>query len=480
MGLEDGDESVVPPQDLLERFKDYGQDQTLAYWHELSPEERDILIRDLELVDLPRVSRIVRKSLRKQDKPALQPISDAEVATLETRTQEERGRWWGLGLRAISEGKLAVLLLSGGQGTRLGSKEPKGCFNIGLPSGKSLFQLQAERILRVQKLSSQSTPNGRVVRVPWYIMTSPFTDEATKKFFQSRKYFGLEPDQVTFFQQGTLPCITKGGRFIMSNPYTIATAPDGNGGVYSALKSSGCLEDMARRGVRYVDVYSVDNALVRVADPLFLGYWIDQGTSCAAKVIKKAYPQERVGVFVHYGKGGPVGVAEYTELNSDLQFAINQETGRLAFRWSNICMHMFSLDFLNTVVQELEKDCIYHQAEKKVPSVDGVIDGIKLEQFIFDSIPYAPTISLFEVIREEEFAPVKNANGATTDSPDTASALLQRLHMGWVVSAGGSIANVGNAYASGLEVSPLLSYAGEGLDDLCRGRTFHASTEIHA
>ncbi|BFI11222.1 UDP-N-acetylglucosamine/UDP-N-acetylgalactosamine diphosphorylase [Marchantia polymorpha subsp. ruderalis] len=480
MGLENGDDSVIPPQDLLERFKDYGQEQTLAYWHDLTPEERDVLIQDLESVDLPRVSRIVRKSLRKQDKPNCQPILDSEVATLDTRTQDERGRWWGMGLRAISEGKLAVLLLSGGQGTRLGSKDPKGCFNIGLPSGKSLFQLQAERILRVQKLASQSTTNGKVVKVPWYIMTSPFTDSATKKFFQNRKYFGLEQDQVMFFQQGTLPCISKDGRFIMSNPYKMAMAPDGNGGVYAALKSSRCLEDMARRGIKYVDVYSVDNTLVRVADPLFLGYWIDQGTSCAAKVIKKAYPQERVGVFVHHGKGGPVGVAEYTELGADLQFAINQETGRLAYKWSNVCMHMFSLDFLHTVVEELEKDSIYHLAEKKIQSVDGVIDGIKLEQFIFDSIPYAPSISLFEVIREEEFAPVKNASGATTDSPDTARALLQRLHMGWVVSAGGSIANTGTAYASGVEVSPLLSYAGEGLEDLCRGRTFHASTEIHA
>jgi UDP-N-acetylglucosamine/UDP-N-acetylgalactosamine diphosphorylase len=204
---------------------------------------------------------------------------------------EDREKWWKMGLKTIYEGKLGVVLLSGGQGTRLGSSDPKGCFNIGLPSGKSLFQIQAERILCVQRLAAQVVSEGpiRPVTIHWYIMTSPFTDEATRKYFSSHKYFGLEPDQISFFQQGTLPCVTKDGKFIMETPFSLAKAPDGNGGVYAALKCSRLLEDMASRGIKYVDCYGVDNVLVRVADPTFLGYFIDKGAASAAKVVRKVY-----------------------------------------------------------------------------------------------------------------------------------------------------------------------------------------------
>ncbi|XP_010941682.1 UDP-N-acetylglucosamine diphosphorylase 2 isoform X1 [Elaeis guineensis] len=470
-----------PPQALLERLKDYGQEDAFALWDELSQEERDLLVKDIESLDLPRVDRIIRCSLGSQGHPlpAIEPVPEGSVSTVEERTPEERERWWKRGLKAIAEGKLAVVLLSGGQGTRLGSSDPKGCFNIGLPSGKSLFQLQAERILCVQRLAAQSTDGSAgTVPIHWYIMTSPFTDEATRKFFESHKYFGLEADQVTFFQQGTLPCVSGDGRFIMETPYKVARAPDGNGGLYAALRSSRLLEDMAMRGVKYVDVYGVDNALVRVADPAFLGYFIDKGVTAAAKVVRKAYPQEKVGVFVQRGRGGPLTVMEYSEMDPSMASEINQTTGRLRFCWSNICLHMFTLDFLNQVANGLEKDSIYHLAEKKIPSIHGYTIGLKLEQFIFDAFAYAPSTALFEVLREEEFAPVKNANGASYDTPDSARLMLLRLHSRWVVAAGGFLTHSVPLYLTGVEISPLCSYAGENLEAICRGRTFHAPCEI--
>uniref|UniRef100_A0A2P2LK45 Uncharacterized protein n=1 Tax=Rhizophora mucronata TaxID=61149 RepID=A0A2P2LK45_RHIMU len=355
-----GSSPLPPPQALLERLKDYGQEDVFALWDELSFEERDLLVKDIESLDLSRIDRIIRCSLGSQGLPvaAIEAVPESSVSTVEERRLEERERWWKMGLKAISDGKLAVLLLSGGQGTRLGSSDPKGCFNIGLPSGKSLFQLQAERILCVQRLAAQASSEGSggSGQIHWYIMTSPFTDEATRKFFESHKYFGLEADQVTFFKQGTLPCVSKDGRFIMETPFSVAKAPDGNGGVYSALKSSRLLEDMAVRGIKYVDCYGVDNALVRVADPTFVGYFIDKGVAAAAKVVRKAYPQEKVGVFVRRGKGGPLTVVEYSELDQSLASAINQGTGRLRFCWSNVCLHMFTLDFLNQVANGLEKD----------------------------------------------------------------------------------------------------------------------------
>ncbi|RZC45400.1 hypothetical protein C5167_038340 [Papaver somniferum] len=519
--------SSPPPQGLLERLKDYGQEDVFSLWDELSIQDKDLLVRDIQNLDLPRIDRIIRCSLRSQGLPVptIEPVPETSVSSVDVRTLEERERWWKMGLKAISEGKLAVLLLAGGQGSRLGSPDPKGCFNIGLPSGKSLFQLQAERILCAQKLAAQSVNEGSggFVAIHWYIMTSPMTDDVTRKFFESHKYFGLEVDQVTFFQQGTIPCVSKDGRFIMESPSKVAKSPDGNGGVYSALKTSRLLEDMAMRGVKYVDCYGVDNALVRVADPTFLGYFIDKGVVSAAKVVRKAYPQEKVGVFVRRGKGGPLAVVEYSEMDQSMTSAINQETGRLRYCWSNVlaftmpfilcysclCITLvgqFSVLLLalyigygglwyNVVLVSSEPTeglmmsifvyplgltaLIYHLAEKTIASIHGDIMGLKLEQFIFDAFTYAPSTALFEVIRDEEFAPVKNANGTSAvDTPDSARLLVLRLHSRWVVAAGGFLTHSIPLYATGVEISPLCSYAGENLEAICRGRTFHAPCEI--
>uniref|UniRef100_R7WA54 UDP-N-acetylglucosamine diphosphorylase n=1 Tax=Aegilops tauschii TaxID=37682 RepID=R7WA54_AEGTA len=424
---------AAPPQELLERMKDYGQEGAFALWDELSPEDRDLLVRDIESLDLSRIDRIIRRSMGSQAflanvvillstggylAPA-EPVPESSVSRVEERSPEDKERWWKKGLRAISEGRLAVVLLAGGQGTRLGSSDPKGCF------------------------SPRNT-----LPIHWYIMTSPFTDDVTRKFFESRKYFGLEADQVTFFQQGTLPCVSDDGRFIMETPYKVAKAPDGNGGVYAALKSKKLLDDMSSRGVKYVDCYGVDNVLVRVADPTFLGYFIEKGVSSAAKVVRKAYPQENVGVFVQRGRGGPLSVVEYSEMDAAMTTEINQSTGRLRYCWSNVCLHMFSLEFLNQVANSLEKD--------------------------------TPDIWKFggQVLREEEFAPVKNANGSAYDTPDSAKLMLLRLHSRWVVAAGGFLTHSVPLYMTGVEVSPLSSYAGENLEAICRGRTFHAPSEI--
>ncbi|KAL3833809.1 hypothetical protein ACJIZ3_008545 [Penstemon smallii] len=467
--------TVYPPHALLERVKDYGQEHAFSLYDELTREERRLLVEDIESLDLPKIDRIYRNSLccEVPVEPPFEPVAESYVSTVERRTLEERMRWGKMGLDAISDGKLGVVLLAGGQGTRLGSTDPKGCFNIGLPSGKSLFQLQAERILCIQRLAAHSANEGSASTRPihWYIMTSPFTDEPIRKFFEKHRYFGLEADQVTFFQQGTIPCLSKDGRLIMETPYRVAKSPDGNGGLYSALKSSRLLEDMAARGIKYLDCYGVDNALVRVADPNFLGYFMDKGVAAAAKVVRKAYPQERVGVFVQKGKGGPISVVEYSEFDSSESSEINQGTGRLRFCWSNV------LSFSYFPLVFLDYFC-YHLAEKKIPSINGGVHGYKLEQFIFDAFPYAPSLALFEVLREEEFAPVKNANGSNFDTPDSARLLLLRLHARWVVNAGGFLTHSVPLYSTGVEVSPLCSYAGENLEAICRGRTFHAPCEI--
>ncbi|MFQ6630426.1 hypothetical protein Gotur_008132 [Gossypium turneri] len=511
---------AAPPQLLLERLKDYGQEDAFALWDELSPEERHLLLNDIQnrsdhslLASIPGCV-YTNKSLLliyfgyffnmilsscwplRLPVAAIEPVPESWVSSVDERTMEHRERWWKMGLKAVSEGKLAVLLLSGGQVLLPVELYSMSLVDVGLPSGKSLFQLQAERILCVQRLAAQAMNEGSVT-IHWYIMTSPFTDDAAGKFFESQKYFGLEADQVTFFQQGTIPCISKDGRYVMETPFKwqsreclfsrqFAKSPDGNGGVYTALKSSRLLEDMATRGNKYVHCYGVDIALVRVADPTFLGYFIDKGVAAAAKVVRKArkqkirkrdlsdlqlmaYPQEKVGVFVRRGKGGPLTVVEYTELDQSLASAVNQQTGRLRFCWSNDVNVYICLDYS------------YHLAEKKIPSIHGYTMGLKLEQFIFDAFPYAPSTALFEVITfltlqliffvvveryifftvygncirglithlilcvskyvgiaRGRVCTSENANGSNYDTPDSARLLVLRLHTRWVVAAGAS------------------------------------------
>ncbi|CAO3638257.1 unnamed protein product [Cunninghamella blakesleeana] len=372
--------------------------------------------------------------------------------------------------------------MAGGQGTRLGSSAPKGCYDINLPSKKPLFQLQAERILRLQEVAKQYvTPqSNNDVIIPWYIMTSGPTNQPTVDFFKKNHFFGLKEENVTFFEQGTLPCLTFDGKIILEGKDKVAIAPDGNGGIYAAVQNKGVIDDLKRRGVEYTHCYCVDNCLARVADPVFIGYCVSKQTDCGVKVVRKTQPDEPVGVVCR--RDGKYGVVEYSEISKALSEK-RDEDGSLALRAANIANHFFSTSFLERV-PEFAKELEYHIAKKKIKHIDlstGELitpkanSGMKLECFVFDVFPFAKQFAVLEVDRKEEFSPLKNAPGTGVDCPETSRRDIIAQHIRFIQQAGGHVQGVTDANAISddfvFELSSWVSYSGEGLADIVSGKT---------
>jgi UDP-N-acetylglucosamine/UDP-N-acetylgalactosamine diphosphorylase len=331
-------------------------------------------------------------------------------------------------------------------------------YDIQLPSGRTLFQLIAERIAKLTVLAGATS-------LPLYIMTSPINHDDTVNYFEANDYFGLEKENVFMFQQGMLPCLTHDGKIIIESPGRVSMAPDGNGGIYPSMQSSGALARMKQQGVEYLHVFSIDNALVKPADPEFIGFCIDQQADCGNKVVWKAHAHEKVGI-VACQNGKPC-IVEYSELTPEMATLTDDTSGVLVFGAGNICNHFYTLDFIHQVILPNMGD-LYHLAHKKIPYWNGnktvtplENNGIKLESFIFDVFPLSNTMAIWQVEREEEFAPVKNAPGASSDSPDTAREMISNLAKSWIQRAGGLLIGDTNAMS---EISPSTSYAGDGLE----------------
>jgi len=321
-----------------------------------------------------------------------------------------------IGANAIRAGQVAAVIMSGGQGTRLGYPGPKGMYNLGMPSHKTIFQLHVEKVTKARSLFGAAA-DGTLPSVPIYVMTSNLNHSIIVDFFKEKNYFGYPSEDVVFFEQGVEPSYTFEGKIIIESASSLSLAPDGNGGIYRALLYSGCIEDMKRRGVEHLHIYGIDNVLTKSLDPVFLGACIEQNAECGNKVVWRAHKSEKVGVTAELD--GRMHVLEYSELPPDLADA-EDANGKLLFGAANICNHYLSVTFLvDTVLPSLS--AVYHVAKKKIPYYDPAtqetvtpseVNGVKLEMFIFDVFPLATRWVVVEGLRRDEFAPVKNAPGS--------------------------------------------------------------------
>ncbi|KAK9382951.1 nucleotide-diphospho-sugar transferase [Kockiozyma suomiensis] len=451
---------------LLEKYKSAGQEHVFSFYDSLSAEDQSSLLAQLATIDPARVTDIAQtvlsSSSESSDPADITPLPEESTASLLTASSLQISEWEAAGHELIAANKVAVVLLAGGQGTRLGSSEPKGCFDIGLPSHKSLFGLQAERILSLQNLLSKKT--GNKVIIPWYIMTSGPTRKPTQTFFQINNFFGLDSSNVSFFEQGVLPCIDNSGKILLETKSKVAVAPDGNGGIYRALMNEQVLDDFRKRGVEHVHAYCVDNCLVRMADPIFLGFAASKSLLIGTKSVPKRGPKESVGLIV--AKSGHPAVIEYSEISEEMAFRTVNSSEDLAFRTANIVNHYYSVSYLESIPSWPEHYLPYHIAKKKIPCVNletgetinpSSPNGIKLEQFIFDCFPHLEfsKFANLEVKREDEFSPLKNKVGtAGEDDADSSRADLLAQGKRWLIAAGATFSDG----IVGVEIPPLVSY----------------------
>ena len=480
---------MIEKQQLESFLKPYGQEHLVKFWDELTMEKKQQLLAEIEEINFEEVVGNFKKvkldmgiSQQKVDS-MIEPVASEAKGSLENSDQIEN--YERQGLKSIAKNEVAVLLLASGQGTRLGVSYPKGMYSVGLLSNKSLYQIQAERLLKVKKLADQKFPaetaKSNQNSIPWYIMAS----EQTQKFFEMNNYFGLEKSYVKFFEQFQLPCLTNEGKVILDQKHKISKAPDGNGGLYRALYKRGILEDMKQKGVKYVHVYCVDNILVKMADPVFIGFCLSKNADCAAKVVKKVEPEEKVGVICKVNE--QYQVVEYSEISEQTR-NLRDTNGNLVYNAGNICNHFMTVDFLSAIYDR-EKQLSYHVAEKKIPFINdsgeriapNSNNGIKLEKFVFDVFPFSERFCIWEVPRDLEFSPLKNSDEAKKDCPSTCRADLYAQHYSWLKNAGAVFdLKIDQVDRIMFEISPLVSYNGEGLREFVSGKLLKSPLRIES
>ena len=408
---------------IMETLRKYGQDFVASKLESLSGEARAKLEKQLSEIDFAELSELIRDYVLQ--KPVTEIPADLAPAPFfpfpaKDEAQEayyEKARKEGE--RLLAEGKVAFLVVAGGQGTRLGFDGPKGTYPITPIRHKTLFQYFAETISRVSKKYGRN--------LHWFIMTSELNDKRTREFFRENAYFGLGEENVTFFTQGTMPAISYEGKLLMNAPDSLALSPNGHGGTLLALKKSGALDEMKRRGVDYISYFQVDNPLAPMADPLFLGLHSLEKSEISSRMLPKTNPYEKLGNFCV--SGGRLQIIEYSDMPAELAERRNPD-GTLAFLSGSPAIHVISRTFVEELTKDGRLNMPWHRADKKVPYINENNElvkpeqpnAVKLESFIFDALPLAKHTLVLEGSRKDHFAPTKNATGV--DSAESCRRML--------------------------------------------------------
>jgi len=448
-------------QQIIDKVYAAGQEHVFRFWPELNDSSREQLLQQLEVIDFDLISDLKRKFIDSKDgqshssklEPAdfiPLPTTDAEMAAHEKAKSA--------GEKAIREGQVGVFLVAGGQGSRLGFDGPKGCFPVSPVKKKTLFQLHSEKILALNKRYN--------VTIPWYIMTSEANHKATTDFFSSHHYFGLKRDDIMFFQQEMIQALDPDGKLLLERKDSIFRSPNGHGGSLKALQVSGALHDMKKRGIDQLFYFQVDNVLVKICDPIFIGYHILEKAEMSAKIVTKVNPEEKVGVLAK--SDGKLGVVEYSDMDDSKKFARNTD-GTLKFRAGSPAIHVFDVAFIEKEIGGGLK-LPWHVAHKKVNYLNELgaqvepsePNAYKFETFVFDALADVNKAAFLEVKREEEYSPVKNAAGG--NSAETAQQAMSNFFGNWLEKAGIKILRDSKGDVRGrVEISPLLALDEEEL-----------------
>jgi UDP-N-acetylglucosamine/UDP-N-acetylgalactosamine diphosphorylase len=444
--------------DLAARLQHAGQQHLARALERVPPADRAHLLRQIKALDLECLPALVRDYVK--SKPAFALPEAVEPAPYYPRDSSSPRRPWdeqhfrALGENLLRSGKVAAFVVAGGQGSRLGFEGPKGCYPAGAVTGKPLFHVFADAILGAQDRYGSAANR---LTIPWYIMTSPLNHDATVSFFETNHFFGLQRDQVMFFPQGVMPslCIST-GRVLLASPREIATNPDGHGGSLTALHASGALADMQRRGISDISYFQVDNPVVNLLDPVFLGLHSaapDSSAQMSSKMVAKASASEKVGLFCAAGAGprkGKIEIVEYSDLPMSYQQQTNPD-GSLKFNAGSIAVHIISVAFVKQLNTDDGFSLPYHRAEKKIPGIDldtfepitpAASNGVKLERFVFDALQMVDKSIVYETDRTDEFAPIKNADephAVASDSPTSCRLIQTRRAARWLEHVGVAI-----------------------------------------
>ncbi|MCY2984328.1 MAG: UDPGP type 1 family protein [Planctomycetota bacterium] len=422
-------------QDWMKRVHDYGHGHVLRFWSELSSDDQKRLASQIQSIDFQELATLFSGTEKSVDWSDLSRRAEPPNAIRlhDNSPNFSKAEALECGENAIRQGKIGMILVAGGQGTRLGFDQPKGMFRIGPVSNRSLFAMHADSLRGAMRKYGTS--------IPFYVMTSPATDLATREYFRDHHHLGLKPEELVVFCQGTMPAVdATTGKILMESKSQMALSPDGHGGIVASLDKQGILKAAAERGIEHFFYAQVDNPLVRACDPLLIGYHLLAKSQMTTQVVKKRFGKEKVGNVVSID--GRAHIIEYSDLPDDVA-ARTDPDGELSLWAGNIAVHVLDLDFVANASRNAG-GLPFHRAIKQVPYLreDGVLEkpvtpnAIKYERFVFDLLPLAERTMVVEGDARDVFAPVKNAEGAPTDTPTATRQALSMQHKRWLEQAG--------------------------------------------